>query len=114
MIESLTVENFRCFERVEIPDVKRVNAVVGKDARGKHALLESVFIGGGGHPEISLRLRAWRLLGDVQIKADKAIFESVWRNLFFAFDQDRVITISLKGTPQNTRTLRVFYEQNTQ
>lgn len=111
MIESLTVENFRCFEHVELNDLKRINVVVGQNASGKTALLESIFFAGGGHSQLALRMRAWRLLGDVQVTtANPETFEEIWRDLFFNFDQDRTITISLSGTPQSTRTLRIFYD----
>jgi AAA domain, putative AbiEii toxin, Type IV TA system/AAA domain len=110
MIESLTVDNFRCFEHVTVDNLKRVNVIVGQNASGKTALLESVFFGGGGHPELGLRLRGWRQLGDVEITPDRAVFESIWRNLFYTFDQDRAIEISLRGTLPNTRRLRVFYD----
>ncbi|MFZ0862026.1 MAG: AAA family ATPase, partial [Candidatus Sulfotelmatobacter sp.] len=39
MIESLTIENFRCFEKTTISDLRRVNVVVGNNGAGKTALL---------------------------------------------------------------------------
>jgi len=115
MIQSLTVENFRCFEHVELSDLKRINVVVGQNASGKTALLESIFFAGGGHSQLALRMRAWRLLPDVQITtANPETFEEVWRDLFFNFDQSRTIAISLRGTPQNTRTFRIFYDAKTE
>ncbi|MDQ3255935.1 MAG: AAA family ATPase [Acidobacteriota bacterium] len=82
MIESLKIENFRCFESVELRDLKRINVIVGENGSGKTALLEAIFLGAVGAPEIVLRLRGWRGLGDLEIKSDQGSFQSAWRDLF--------------------------------
>jgi hypothetical protein len=37
------------------------------------------------------------------------MYESLWKDLFFDFRQDRTIEISLRGSPETTRSLRIFY-----
>jgi len=111
MIESLTVENFRCFESVEIHDLKRINVLVGRNASGKTALLEAIFMASAGHAEVALRMRSWRLLGQAEIKLEREAVEALWRDMFFGFDLSKFITISIKGTPQSTQTVRVFNTQ---
>ncbi len=60
MIDRLIVENFRCFEHLELDGLSRINVVVGENASGKTALLESLFFAAAGNPEILARLRVFR------------------------------------------------------
>src|SRR5271166_6060768 len=83
MIERLTIRNFRCFESLDLQKFARVNIVVGENASGKTAFLESLFFGGGGNPEIALRFRAWRGLGLMQAARTRASYQALWRELFF-------------------------------
>ena len=52
MIESLRIENFRCFKALELHGLKRINAIVGDNATGKTVLLEAIKIGLGGFREL--------------------------------------------------------------
>jgi hypothetical protein len=109
MIESLEIKNFRCFESVRLDDLRRINVIVGKNASGKTALLEAIFLGGGGNPEVAMRLHSWRLLSETIPLTDPTGFESLWRDLFYGFDLTRVIEVALKGTPQHTQAFRIIY-----
>ncbi len=42
MIKSLDIQGYRCFERLEVPDLARVNLFVGRNNAGKTALLDAV------------------------------------------------------------------------
>jgi hypothetical protein len=42
MLDSLTIEGFRCFERFEVNDLARINLLVGTNNCGKTALLEAL------------------------------------------------------------------------
>lgn len=42
MLDSLLVKNFRLFKELKIPELRRVNLVVGRNNSGKSALLEAV------------------------------------------------------------------------
>lgn len=44
MIENLNIENFMLFEKLEIPTLKRVNLIGGRNNSGKTALVESIRI----------------------------------------------------------------------
>lgn len=44
MLDSLHIKNFRCFEDLTIPELGRVNLIVGKNNSGKSTLLEAVNI----------------------------------------------------------------------
>jgi AAA ATPase-like protein len=60
MIKSAEIRNFRCFDFVKLTDCRTLNVVVGPNASGKTAILESLFLALGVSPEIALRLRTWR------------------------------------------------------
>jgi predicted ATPase len=111
MIESLSVSNFRGFENLEIHGLKRINVIVGQNSSGKTALLEAIFLVSGGSPELALRVQAQRGLSQmIQIAVDRGSYESLWKYLFRGLDQSKTISINLIGTPPNTRSLTIAYE----
>jgi len=115
MIESIAIQNFRCFKHAEIHGLKRINLIVGKNGSGKTALLESIFLAGGGSAELALRIRALRGMGQVlQLSVDRSGYESLWKDLFFGFKQDETIGVALAGSKANTRSVTIEYakEQN--
>jgi hypothetical protein len=110
MIKSLQIENFRCFQKVNIDDLGVVNLVVGQNAAGKTSLLESIFLPGGNY-DLIFRLKNWRgLTTGVPIARSRTEYESLWRDSFFRFSQDQPIKISIAGSPENKRTLRIYYD----
>ncbi len=112
MIESLEVSNFRGFERLELHGLRRINVIVGENSSGKTAFLEAVFLAGGGSPEVALRLQAQRGLGQpFQVTLDRTSYESLWKHLFHAFDQKKMISVQLLGSPANTRSVTVAYSE---
>jgi len=114
MIESLSVNNFRCYESLEVHGLKRVNVIVGRNASGKTTLLESIFLAAGGSPEIALRFRLWRGMGQaVHLTGDRRSFESLWRDLFFSLDQTQKISLQIVGSQENTASLDVSYSSQT-
>jgi AAA15 family ATPase/GTPase len=44
MLKSLKIKNFRCFEELDLPQLGRVNLLVGKNNSGKTSILEAVHI----------------------------------------------------------------------
>jgi len=60
MIRSLDIENFRCFKKVHLGNVRRFTFITGSNGSGKTAFLESLFITGGRDFGIYLRTNAWR------------------------------------------------------
>ncbi len=112
MIESLSVSNFRGIEKLELHGLRRINVIVGENSSGKTALLESIFLAGGGSPEIALRLQAQRGMAQIfQIQLDRASYESLWRYLFRDFDQKKIISVQLVGSEPNTRAVTVAYNE---
>ena len=113
MINSLHIENFRCFQKLDLSDLGRFNIIVGNNSAGKTALLESIFLPSGRH-DLVFRLRGHRGLMQAPLMPVKPVYEALWRDLFFRFSQTGIIMISLQGTPENSRTLRIFYNAKTE
>src|SRR5262249_43356370 len=104
------IKNFRCFENLKLTDLKTINVLVGLNSSGKTTLLESIFLAAGSNPEIAVRVRVLRGLGGViQVSAERSAYESLWKDLFSDFDQNKLISIRLAGSPANTRTLNISY-----
>ena len=49
MLDSLLIKNFRALEHLEVPQLGRVNLLVGKNNAGKSSVLEALRL---THPEI--------------------------------------------------------------
>jgi predicted ATPase len=110
MIQDLKISNFKCFKKVHLPDLSRFNVIVGRNGGGKTALLEALFLLASVGPQLVLKIRRMRGLGDnVSITTERGSFESLWRDLFFDFDQASTIELDSVGTDENTRSLSVAY-----
>lgn len=114
MIDEIFIQNFRGFSSTHISGLKRVNVIVGKNASGKTAILESIFLSAGAAgPQATLQLRGLRQLGNLlQIAGESSSYRSLWEDLFHWFDQDKTISIKIVGTNSDSRSLRVFYEDS--
>jgi hypothetical protein len=44
MLRELTIENYRCFDRLQVKDLAQVNLIVGKNNVGKTSFLEAVYL----------------------------------------------------------------------
>jgi predicted ATPase len=113
MINRLTIRNFRCFESLELQGLPRVNIIVGENASGKTALLESLFFAGGGSPELAFRLRAWRGFdAPMQVARIRASYDSLWKELFFDQDLSRKIFAQVQGSLGNNYEVEVLYAED--
>lgn len=112
MIDTLEIKNFRCYDHLSLKGFGAINVIVGGSGSGKTALLESIFLGQGGSPEICLRLRQWRGLGDVVTFAtSREGFQSLWKDLFYDFDENSIIELAMTGSPENTRGLTIRFDK---
>jgi AAA15 family ATPase/GTPase len=109
MIESAELENFRCFERVTMRGCKRINVIVGKNASGKTALLEALFLAVGPSPELATRFKRWRSFEQTMGGTQEDIEKAMWSDLFYRLDLDRRISVSLQGSGPHTRSLTIDY-----
>src|SRR5215469_12164221 len=111
MIQSVHIRNFRCFEEASLQDCRTLNVVVGKNASGKTALLEALFLAVGPSPEIALGYRAWHGYEGAHQGTPQDIDEAVWGDLFHRFERDRVVSVALEGTGRHTRTLTIEWSR---
>src|SRR5260370_29656716 len=107
MIQSLEIKNFRCFESISLRDLTRINIAVGRNASGKTALLEAIYLL-LGVPALTLKVRGWRGMASVyQVTEQPEALNAIWRDYFYRFEQDRVASIAFRGSPNMTRSLTI-------
>ena len=110
MIQSLKISNFKCFKDLHLHDLGLFNVIVGRNGGGKTAFLEALFLLASGGPDLVLKIRRMRGLGDtISVSTERGSFESMWRDLFFDFDETSTIELSCAGTHENTRSLAVSH-----
>jgi predicted ATPase len=111
MINRIHIRHFRCFEDIEQSELTQFNFIVGESGIGKTALLEALFLAGGGNPELYFRIRRIRGFGEsgIELSGTKESYESLFRDLFYQFDQTQHVRISFAGTQTRERTVSVYY-----
>ncbi len=111
MIESFAIKNFRCFKDINTT-LKRFNVVVGESGSGKTSLLEALFLLGGSSPEIYFRLRNWRgFSNQVTLVGTRESYESLFRDLFYDFDQKQGAVINSYDSAAGTRQLDILFKK---
>lgn len=111
MLESLHIENFRCYKTLELHGLKRVNIIVGDNASGKTVLLEAIKLGLSGSPGVIgflNQLRGTQVF--YQLNPTPEQFQSYFIDLFYNFDAERVITVSTVDSRKRNSELRVFFD----
>src|SRR5579872_5401405 len=109
MIKSLSVENFRCFQRFKLNNLRRLNIIVGRNAAGKTALLESIRLARSGTPTAAWSLSSLRGQPTfMHPNPTPEIFEAPWRSLFLNFDFRNVVKTAFTDVGDRTATLRIF------
>jgi predicted ATPase len=110
MAKSIEIKNFRGFRSAELSDCRRINVVVGPNGSGKTAFLEAIFFAAGASAELSLRARQWRGFESMLTSGTGSqIDESLWGDLFFNFDNDAKLSITLGGTRDHERSLKIRF-----
>jgi ABC-type lipoprotein export system ATPase subunit len=109
MINRLELRNFRCFKKLDI-SLKQFNVVVGESASGKTALMEALFLLGGGSPEIYFRLRNWRGFSrTLSLSGTRENYQSLFRDMFYNFDQDSGAILESQDSSAGSRKLEISY-----
>jgi hypothetical protein len=109
MIKSLSVENFRCFERFKLDDFRRINIIVGRNAAGKTAFLESIRLASAGTPAVAWNLSAQRGHPSVIIpNPTPDAFEAPWRPLFLNLDFKNEVRTSFTDTDGHVASLHIY------
>jgi energy-coupling factor transporter ATP-binding protein EcfA2 len=114
MIESLRIENFRCFKALELSGLRTVNVVVGENASGKSTLLEAVRIGLAGVPGILSWTNNTRGLQMIlPPNPTQEQFRALWVNLFYEFNDSAKILIETQDSQDSQSRgtmLKIFYD----
>ncbi len=110
MIDSVHIKNLHGFKDMSLVGLKRINVIAGDSGSGKTALLESIFVAGGSNPEIYMRSRRWRGLTDpTRIAPSRRGYESLFRELFFDFDQTQTASVRFTDSERGDRGLTIKY-----
>ncbi len=100
MLSSIHIQNFRCFNDLQVKGFKGINLIGGLNNSGKTALLEALLISFFPSPETISLLRNARNENDSLIKNAT---DKVWN--YFFFNQDKAQAIKLiSGFDNNQRT----------
>lgn len=105
MIRSISIENFRCYRRLNIGNVARINVIVGENGSGKTALLEAMFLALSSSTEVSMRLRQQRGLGVEAGGSSYRIEDALWGDFFHDRDTTKTISLSVEGDDVESRAL---------
>src|SRR3972149_4582212 len=98
MYNSFEVRNFRCFSKLQISDLKRVNLITGVNNIGKTALLEALFLHcGADNPSLALRVNSIRGIEIVMVEFG-GWAGTPWDLLFHEFDTSESIEIVGENT----------------
>lgn len=112
MIDEINITNFRCFRHLEVDNLKKVNLLVGANASGKSALMESIFISSSAFAATTaFQLRAIRRMGNQLLSpVDVQSYRGIWEDLFYNFNSDKKISIKIAGNPHSdSRSLSIEY-----
>lgn len=103
MISKFTVSGFKGFEQFELPRLKRVTILGGRNNVGKTSVLEAMFMFFDRlNPQMIFKSFAWRGVNIVSMEPD-----SMWAPVFNNYDLDKAICISVfKNTKKEKMTIK--------
>jgi hypothetical protein len=111
MIDTLHVENFRCFKSLDLSGLRRINIVVGKNASGKTVLLESIKMGMDGLPVTPQWLNALR---GIQLilppNATVEQFQALFLDFFHSFNLQTPIVIQMHDSINKSARLSMYFD----
>ena len=111
MLKSLHAEKFRCFRDLELEDLRRVNIIVGDNASGKTALLETLKMGLDGTPSSIPWMDQLRTIPcGMPLNPTEEQFRAQFIEFFYGFDTDATIIIEIKDSNQRTANVRIHFD----
>ena len=111
MLQSFKAQNFRCFQELDLTDLRRINIVVGKNASGKTALLEAIRLALGATPSVAVSLNQYRGITFFPVPPNREQFEAQWNSYFFKFDSESIVSTECKDSDGHTANLRMYYDK---
>ncbi|HVS25784.1 MAG TPA: AAA family ATPase [Burkholderiales bacterium] len=111
MIESFEIENFRCFEKVSLSRLSRINIIVGNNASGKTALIEALRTAIAGIPLVFIMLNNFRGLHFLLPQPpEQRHFDSLWLHYFKEQEITQPIKLSIVNSEGEKASVRIFYD----
>ncbi|GHV54469.1 ATP/GTP phosphatase [Bacteroidia bacterium] len=106
-LESLSLENFRGFDRVEINGFSKINVLLGKNNCGKTSILEAIFLlTGMGNPQLPLNINSER-----GIRPKKETLRYLFHN--FVTEKDLLLSGKFSGNVSRKLAIKPTYESST-
>ncbi len=102
MIDSISIENFRCFNHLKIKGFKSINLIGGQNNSGKTALLEALLLAISPSGNNIDNLRQFRNENGNQIRKNSG---KVWN--YFFYNQDKLQTIKIVATHVENKSTNV-------
>ena len=108
MIDSFEVNRYRCFSSFAASNLSRINVIVGGSGTGKTALLEALWMCGGGNPQHYFNLLAWRgVLSQGEFKLDIEGHDQFFREMFYLFDISKGADFRIEDSQKGVWTLQI-------
>jgi AAA domain, putative AbiEii toxin, Type IV TA system len=107
MIKGIEIRNYKCFEHLKVGNCGRVNIIVGDNGAGKTAFLEAIFLALSGNAQSILRYRQARGLEGAFSGSPRAIEDAIWGDLFYQFNTENSISITLSGSGPEARSVHI-------
>ena len=108
MIDSFEVNRYRCFSSFAASNLSRINVIVGGSGTGKTALLEALWMCGGGNPQHYFNLLAWRgVLSQGEFQLDRESHDHFFREIFYRFDISKGADFRIEDSEKGVWTLQI-------
>lgn len=104
MIDSISIDNFRCFEHLKIKGFKSINLIGGQNNSGKTALLEALLL------SFSPSVRSIKILRQFRNENGNLIKNAnhrVWNHFFYNQDKSQTIKIKSDSTNEQSSNLEL-------
>jgi len=106
MVTSVQIRNFRGFEDLIVDGLPPINVIVGDNASGKTAFLESIYLAVSGNAQQPFILKQWRGQ-EVKFQSGSvdSVVEAIYADFFHDSKSEEPITIKLAGRGFENRQL---------
>jgi len=101
MIADVLIQNFKCFDKLTIPEFGRVTLIGGRNNVGKTTLLESLFLFlDRMRADMILRQYGWRGIEGIAIDP-----EVMWAPVFHNYDMEKsiLVSVTMNGAREDMR-----------
>src|ERR1700676_1141511 len=106
MVTSVEIRNFRGFKELAVSDLAPINIIVGDNASGKTAFLETIYLAVSGNAQQPFLLKQWRGQ-DVRFQTGSIdnVADAIYSDLFHDSQSGEPISIKLGGRGFENRQL---------